>query len=280
MLTGANLHLVGLAQVAEGHTVLRMSRVGALDRDRRHVVGVALSNLRHFIKRFAFRGRRGSNVIQRNGAGQAALVVFALRVVFDLFARDHLANFHARLLRELHSLLASQLVARVVQREQQHAMAFIGKLHSLEDRSAVRCGKDVAVNLDIEHAGADKALLRRLVAGAAVRDDGHAVCVSKRTAHDRVAIDRKDIAIRQPKADKLFVGDGLLAVDELLHRHVLLAFSGKSPYFRGGRRHRGTPPSCPSLLPRTNEEGSVTFSRSYDARRGCVQSILKMREGD
>ena len=61
-------------------------------------------------------------------------------------------------------------------------MAFIGKLHSLEDRSAVRCSKDVAINLDIEHAGADKALLRRLVAGSAVRDDGHAVCVSKRTA--------------------------------------------------------------------------------------------------
>ena len=133
-------------------------------------------------------------------------------------------------------------------------MAFIGKLHSLEDRSAVRCSKDVAVNLDIEHAGADKALLRRLVAGAAVRDDGHAVCVSKRTAHDRVAIDRKDVAIRQPKADKLFVGDGLLAVDELLHRHMLLAFPGKSPYFRGGRRHRGTPPSCPSLSSCANEK--------------------------
>ena len=85
-------------------------------------------------KRFALFGRcqcntfyvgygSGGDVVDRHAARQAALVVLALLVVADLLAGDDLAHVHAGLLGQLHGLLARQLVARVVEREEQHAMA-------------------------------------------------------------------------------------------------------------------------------------------------------------
>ena len=98
MLAGADLHLVGLAEVAEAHAVLRVRGVGGLHGDGGHAVGVALRDVGHLVERLALGGRRSGDVVQRHAARQAALVVLAFGVVLDLLARDHLTYIHAGLL--------------------------------------------------------------------------------------------------------------------------------------------------------------------------------------
>ena len=58
---------------------------------------------------------------------------------------------------QLHGLLAGQLVAGVVQGEQQHAVALVGQLHGVEHQLSVGGGEDVAHRLDVQHALAHKA---------------------------------------------------------------------------------------------------------------------------
>ena len=109
--------------------------------------------------------------------------------------------------------LPARLVARVVEREQQHAVALVSALHGLEHQLGVRRGKDVADGLDVEHALADEAGLCGLVAGAAVGDDGHAVGSLQILAYNQMPVNRQDVGVGQAQADKLFVGDGLRGVD-------------------------------------------------------------------
>ena len=108
VLSGAYLHHVRLAEVAEGHPVLRMRGVGGLDGDGGHVVGVMLGDLRHLVEVLALAGGSGGDVIERNGAGKAALVVLAVGVILYLFAGDDLAEVESGLLSQLYGLLARE----------------------------------------------------------------------------------------------------------------------------------------------------------------------------
>ena len=167
----------------------------------------------------ALAGGRGGDVIERHRAGQAAPVVLAVGVILYLLAGDDLAEVEPGLLRQLDGLLAGELVAGVVEGEQQHAVALVGQLHGLKDELRVGRGKDVAHGLHVEHALADEAGLRGLVAGAAVGDDGHAVGILQILAYNQMPVNRQDVGVGQAQADELFVGDGLRGVDKLLHFH-------------------------------------------------------------
>ena len=158
-------------------------------------------------------------MVQRHGAGQAPLVVLAVGVELDLLAGDHLADVEPRLLGQLHGLLAGQLVAGVVQRQQQHAVALVRQLHGVEHQLAVGGGENIAHRLDIQHTLAHEARLGGLVAGAAVGDDGDPIGVFQILADDQVAVHLHDVGIGQAQAHQFLVGDGLGGVDELLHFH-------------------------------------------------------------
>ena len=67
---------------------------------------------------------------------------------------------------------------------------------------------------------ADKAGLGRLVAGAAVGDDGHPVGIGQILTDDQVAVHIQNVRIGQTQAHQLFVGDRLRRVHELLHFHT------------------------------------------------------------
>ena len=220
VLAGADLHQVGLPQVAEGHAVLGVGGVGGLDGEGGHAVRVALGDLRHLIQGLALPGGRRGDVVQGHRAGQAPLVVLAVGVVLDLLAGDHLAHVEARLLGQLHGLLARQLVAGVVQGEQQHAVALVRQLHGVKDQLAVGGGEDVAHRLDVQHALAHKTRLGGLVAGAAVGDDGHPVRAGQVLADDQMAVHVQNVGVGQAQSHQLLVGDGFRGVDKLLHFHM------------------------------------------------------------
>ena len=99
-------------------------------------------------------------------------------------AGDHLAEVQPSLLGQLDGLLARQLVAGVVQSEQQHAVALVGQLHGVKDQLAVGGGEDIAHRLHVQHSLAHKTRLGGLVAGDAVGDDGHPVCAGQVLADD------------------------------------------------------------------------------------------------
>ena len=88
-------------------------------------------------------------MVQGDGSGQAPLVVLTVGVVLNLLPGDHLADVEPRLLGQLHGLLAGQLVAGVVQGEQQHPVALVGQLYGVKHQLAVGSGKDVAHRLDV-----------------------------------------------------------------------------------------------------------------------------------
>ena len=220
MLAGADLHQVGLPQVAEGHAVLGMGGVGGFDGDGGHVVGVVLGDLGHLVQGLALPGGSGGDVVQGHRAGQAALVVLAVGIVLDLLAGDHLAHVESGLLGQLHGLLARQLVAGVVQSQQQDAVALVGQLHGVKDQLAVGGGEDVAHRLDVQHALAHEARLGGLMAGAAVGDDGDPVGIGQILADDQMAVHVQNVGIGQAQAGQFLIGDGLGGVDKLFHFHI------------------------------------------------------------
>ena len=129
-------------------------------------------------------------------------------------------KFSPAFLGQLDGLLARQLVAGVVQSEQQNAVALVGQLHGVKDQLAVGGGEDVAHRLDVQHTLAHKTRLGGLVAGAAVGDDGHPVGIGQILTDDQVAVHIQNVRISQTQAHQLFVGDRLRRVHELLHFHT------------------------------------------------------------
>ena len=220
MLARADLHQVRLAQVAEGHAILGMGGVGGLHGDGGHVVRVPLGDVRHLVQGFALPGGGGGNVVQGYGTRQAPLVVLPVGVILDFLPGDHLPDVQSRLFRQLHGLLACQLVPGIVQGQQQHAVALVRQLHGVEDQLAVGGGEDVAHGLDVQHAPAHKPGLGGLVAGAAVGDDGDPVGVRQVLADDQMAVHVQNAGVGQAQAHKLLVGDGFRGVDKLLHFHI------------------------------------------------------------
>ena len=178
-----------------------------------------LGDLRHLVEALALAGGSGGDVVEGDRARETALVVLAVGVVLYFLAGHDLAEVEPGLLSQLYGLLARELVAGVVERQQQHAVTLVGALHGLEHQLGVGRGKDVAHSLDVQHALADKAGLRGLVPGAAVGDDGHAIRVLQILAYNQMPVDGQDVGIGQTQADKLLVGDGLGGVDKLLHFH-------------------------------------------------------------
>ena len=148
------------------------------------------------------------------------LVVLAVGVVLDLLAGDHLTHIEAGLPGQLHGLLAGQLVAGVVQGEQQNAVALVSQLHGVKDQLAVGGGEDIAHGLDVQHTCTYKAGLGRLVAGAAIGHDCYAVRIGQILADDQVAVHVQNVGIGQTQTHQLLVGNGLRGVDKLLHFHI------------------------------------------------------------
>ena len=159
-------------------------------------------------------------MIQRHRTGQAAPVVLPVGIVLDLLICNDLADIQPRLLGQFHGLLAGQLVTGVVQGQQQYAVSLVRQLHGLEYELSVGRGKNVAHSLHIQHAPAHKAGLGRLVAGAAVGDDGHPVGRGQILADDQMAFYVHNVGVCHAKADQLFVGDGLGGIDKFFHFHL------------------------------------------------------------
>ena len=179
-----------------------------------------LSDLRYLLQSLALPcGGRG-DVVQRHRAGQPPLVVLAVGVVPDLLAGDHLTHIEAGLPGQLHGLLARQLVAGVVQGQQQHAVALVRHLHGIKHQLAVGGGENITHRLDVQHTLAHKTGLGGLMAGAAVGDDGHPVGIGQILTDDQVAVHIQNVRISQTQAHQLFVGDRLRRVHELLHFHT------------------------------------------------------------
>ena len=99
-------------------------------------------------------------------------------------------------------------------------MAFVSQLHGIEHQLAIGSGKDIAHGLDIQHPLAYKAGLGRLVAGAAIGDDGHPVGVCQVLTDYQVAVYVQNVGVSQAQAHQLLVGDGLRGVDKLFHFHM------------------------------------------------------------
>ena len=68
-------------------------------------------------------------------------------------------------------------------------MALIRPFHCFKDQLSAWCGKDVAVDLDIQHTLADITLLGRLMTGTAVGDDCDTIGIFQVFGDDHVTID-------------------------------------------------------------------------------------------
>ena len=202
-----------------------------------------LGDLSHLVQRLALPGSGGGDVIQGNGAGQAALVVLAVGVVLNFFSSDDLANVEAGLLRQLHGLLAGKLVTGVVQGQQQHAVALVRQLHGVKHQLAIGSSENIAHGLHVQHTLAHEARLGRLMAGATVSNDGNAVSVGQVLADDQMAVHIQNVGIGKAQAGQFLIGDGLGGVDKLFHFHMeFLPFKISHTMLRPApARERNTP---------------------------------------
>jgi hypothetical protein len=101
----------------------------------------------------------------------------------------------ARFFHHLHDHVAAEHVARVIEHQQQHAVALVGQLDGFEHRLGIGSRENVAHHVDVGHAVAHKAVLGGLMAAAAHGDDGHAVGSGQRAGDDHVAADLHYIGV-------------------------------------------------------------------------------------
>ena len=154
-----------------------MGGVGGFHGDGGHVLCIALCDPSYLVKALSLSGCGCGDMVKSDSPCQSPFIVLAVGIKLDLLACDHLADIEACLLGQLHGLLSGQLVACVVERQQQNAVAFVSQLHGVKYQLRVGGRKNIAHRLYIQHSFSNKTSLCRLVAGAAVCNDGHAVCV-------------------------------------------------------------------------------------------------------
>ena len=177
----------------------------------------------------AFLGQRAGDLVDEEGAGEAA----GLRQVGlgDVVVDDDHRDLEAEGARALGGEAEVQPVAGVVLDDEQAP----GRAGDGEDAGEHRVdrgrGEDVAADRGGQHAGADEAGVRRLVAGAAAGDqrDAGAVPVGADDDADvRVAVEAGEAAAgeRQKAVDGLG-DDGFLGVEELGHLVCLTGCAGR-----------------------------------------------------
>lgn len=164
---GADLHEVRLPQISEGHAVLRMGGVSGLDGRE-----AMLSAYRWAISATSSRllpSRAAAARWYRAPRRPAPLVVLAVGSYRISSPGDHLTTLRRPFLASFMACLPGQLVAGVVQGQQQHAVALVRHLHGIKHQLAVGGGEDITHRLDVQHTLAHKTGLGGLMAGAARR---------------------------------------------------------------------------------------------------------------
>ena len=177
MLTHTDFHIL-IAQITERSTGCRMGCAACRNRDGRHAVRIALSEICNLVQRLALLGCRTDDMIQRNCAGKTAAVVAVFtRCIGDILLGYNLADIQPCLFAHFHNHVGAQHIARMIEHKEQHAMTLVRQLDCLKHALRIRCGKDITDYGNVQHSVADKAADCRLMTGAAEGDNRHTVCI-------------------------------------------------------------------------------------------------------
>ena len=252
---------------------------------RRHVVGEALRDGRHLFEASALGSRCAGDLVGGDAAHEAAAVVGVLaRGVRHVLLRDHLDHVEALLLALLHGHVARQHVAGVVEHDVEHALALVGQLDGVDTGLRAGRGEDVAHHVDVHHALAHEALDGRLVAAAALRDDGDAIGLGQLLVdHHVVLAQLEDVGIGQGQALQQLGGEVLGIVDELLHLHGAppQSFDSRKRKARRTLRQAGFPSSTRRPAPARSRTARWTWLRRrmcrWSDRRSCARGRTSRR---